>query len=112
MLADMTTNEQATIAAQSEVESTKLSALADEVGDDIEEDKTADLARRETITEATRRNSSLLKLPAEVRNTIYEYALRDRTLRYAGRVVHSRSRSMHHLPLTCRQLYEETHLLV
>ncbi|KAF2442099.1 hypothetical protein P171DRAFT_487356 [Karstenula rhodostoma CBS 690.94] len=55
--------------------------------------------------------SRFLRLPAELRVTIYEYTLSD--LQYSlptqGRADYHR---MHALPLACRRLYNETHLLI
>lgn len=57
-------------------------------------------------------DSPLLRLPAEIRNRIYEYALYVRTLR-TSRSGHIQGyHHLHALPHTCRQLKEETALLI
>lgn len=62
-----------------------------------------------------RTKSPLLRLPGELRNKIYQYALSDRTLAYKKcSPVNVATANMdgtihiYHLSLTCRQIYEET----
>jgi hypothetical protein len=51
--------------------------------------------------------SPLLRLPAEIRNQIYEYVMCNQTIAINARP----PRSVFSLPRTCRQIYHETELL-
>jgi hypothetical protein len=53
--------------------------------------------------------SPLLRLPAEIRNEVYKYALCDQVLDVDGK---SAERNLFGLTLACRQLYQETELLI
>ncbi|KAI4676677.1 uncharacterized protein J4E84_009512 [Alternaria hordeiaustralica] len=72
-------------------------------------------ARREEITEANATSSPLLRLPAELRNTIYTYVFGDNKWIFADwdrmRGSNSFKKSNLGLLLTSRQLHEETALL-
>lgn len=66
-------------------------------------------------SEINRKGSPLLRLPAELRHRIFTYALSDRVLvrpAISSAIHNGSASSMHNLPLVCRQLYHETHLLV
>ncbi|KAF2442100.1 hypothetical protein P171DRAFT_445856 [Karstenula rhodostoma CBS 690.94] len=73
--------------------------------------------KSDALSERNTTESPLLRLPAEIRNRVYEYALSDRFLIHPAfqdpaAMAYEPDNSMHNLPLACRQLYRETHLLV
>lgn len=82
------------------------------------EEATANTAEQDAISEINQKNSPLLRLPGEVRNLIYKYALSDRLIKsrtrydwlfnepFAPNVIPALN-----LSLACRQLYAETYTL-